>query len=87
MNNSQNDSLTDKLGTACDNFSSTLRTIHLFDQFIDAGILDIPEEDVEDIRNSVKTPLTIMLSCFQSDIEEFQNELKAKCESFRNQDD
>jgi len=84
MSNSKNISVTDKLGVACDSFSSVLKTIHLFDHFLDAGILGIPEEDVEDARMSVKTALTIMLSCFQNDIEELQTELKDKCDSFRN---
>jgi hypothetical protein len=61
--------------------------MHLFDQFLDAGVLSIPEDEVEDVRNNVKIPLTIMLSCFQNDIEELQTELKDKCDSFRDQED
>ena len=85
MSNSKNCSVTDKLGAACDKFSSTLKTIHLFDQFIEAGILNIPEDEIEGVRNNVKTPLTIMLSCFQNDIDEIQNELKEKYDSLKKQ--
>lgn len=73
MSNIKNDDVLNKLCVAYDNFSSVLKTINLFDSFIDAGILSIPEENVEDVRNSVKAPLAIMLSYFQNDIEELQN--------------
>jgi hypothetical protein len=83
MGNSEEMDVLNKFCMACDNFSSILKTIHLFDQFIDAGFLSIPEEDVEDVRNSIRAPLAIMLSCFQSDIEKFQNEMKEECNSYR----
>jgi hypothetical protein len=84
MGNSEEMDVLNKFCMACDNFSSILKTIHLFDQFIDAGFLSIPEEDVEDVRNSIRAPLAIMLSCFQSDIEKFQNEMNEECEFYRN---
>lgn len=83
MGNSEEMDVLDKFFIACDNFSSILKTIHLFDQFIDAGFLSIPEEDVEDVRNSIRAPLAIMLRCFQSDIEKFQNEMKEECDFHR----
>jgi hypothetical protein len=87
MSNSEKIDVWDKLGAACDNFSSTLKTIHLFDQFVDDGVLSIPEEEVEDVRNRVKAPLAIMLSCFQNDIEELQTEINKEADSFRDQED
>ncbi len=83
MGNSEEMNVLEKFFVACDNFSSILRTMHLFDQFMDAGFLSTPEEDVEHVRNNVRTPLAIMLSCFQSDIEKFQNEMKDERESFK----
>ncbi len=83
MGNSEEIDVLDKFFIACDNFSSILKTINLFDQFIDAGFLNIPEEEVENVRHNVRAPLAIMLSCFQRDIEEFQNEMKEECNSYR----
>ena len=71
----------DKFGTACDNFSSILKTIHLFDQFMDSADHNIPLEKIEDVRNNVKAPLAVMLSYIQSDIEDLQNEMNKEATS------
>lgn len=82
MKTSEKNSAVDNLSSVCDSFSSVVKTIHLFDQFIDSGILKIPSEEVEEVRNNVKVPLTMMLSCLQENIEELQNELKEKCNTY-----
>ncbi len=83
MSNSEEIDVLARFCAACDDFSSTLKTINRFDHFIDAGILSIPEEKVEEVRNNVKAPLAMMLTIIQGAIEEFQNEMDDECKAFR----
>lgn len=59
----------DTLGEACNNFSSILRTIRLFDAYMDSSDHSIPPEEIEDKRNAVKAPLAILLTYMQGGIE------------------